>query len=171
VAPTRYAVPASILLGFAMLSAAIYFGLSRSGSARVEPSAHAVPDPGSPPLPAARSAIAADLSEPSTSALPPRDELSPRLLQQVTHESAQSAFGTQQPEYVRKCYAGKGAIGDIFQVKVTFDAGGHETQREFLPRPEQRGALLDCVRALKLPPLSIRAPGLPGAFVVNLGVP
>jgi hypothetical protein len=93
-------------------------------------------------------------------------------------EQAEFAFTQQRPDYVRACWKPQPPkpgeapdLGGAFDVEIKFDASGQETNRVVLSGAYARPPLLACVRATKLPPLRIPAPGEAVTVTVHMPVP
>jgi len=93
-------------------------------------------------------------------------------------EQAQFTFIRQAPDYARECWKPKPPVpgqppdlGGAFELDLPFDASVRETSRVVRTGGYAKPALLECVRAAKLPRLQIPAPGEPFTAVVHMPIP
>ncbi|WP_438022797.1 hypothetical protein [Sorangium sp. So ce233] len=154
----QLSTPTAILLGSAMIAAAVYLGL-RHGPAAVAPDARAVDGaeaiqagPAASALPAQRAGAAAPQRAPRV----PRDEIA---------RQAARALDAHRPALVERCY--KPAIAAQpepravkYVFNITFDAQGRQIARGLIEdretaRPEVTACLVGA-----LPPVEIAPPGV-----------
>lgn len=95
-----------------------------------------------------------------------------------SQEQAQFALARQRPEYVGACWKPKTPapgqppdLGGAFELEITFNESGVETERKVLSGAYAQPPLLACVRATKVPPLKIEAPGTPVRVNVSMPIP
>lgn len=160
------ATPGAILLGSALIAWVLARGLDKIAQAEARR-----PD-------AVRSIAAASPAQSAQgAALPsPRPELDESRVR--AEEQAEFAFVKQQPDYARACWkpapvaaGGTPDLGGAFEFDLTFDAKGAETKRVMRTGGYAKPELADCVRKLKLPAISIPAPGREITVSVNFPIP
>ncbi|MGK3987176.1 hypothetical protein WME99_29315 [Sorangium sp. So ce136] len=157
---TQLSTPTAILLGSAMIAAAVYLGL-RHGPAAVAPDARtagAAPPveagPGASAAPAERAAAPAPA--PQSARAVPRDEVA---------RQAALALDAHRTTLMDRCYkpaiAAKPeprAVKYVFN--ITFDAGGRQIARGLIEDQETARPEVTACLVAALPPVAIPAPGV-----------
>ncbi|WP_437827192.1 hypothetical protein [Sorangium sp. So ce1153] len=153
---TQLSTPTAILLGSAMIAAAVYLGL-RHGPAAVAPDARAGAAPPIEAGPGASAATAerAGAPAPQSAKAVPRDEVA---------RQAALALDAHRPALVDRCYkpaiAAKPeprAVKYVFN--ITFDAGGRQIARGLIEDQETARPEVTACLVAALPPVAIPAPG------------
>ncbi|WP_437923978.1 hypothetical protein WMF37_33725 [Sorangium sp. So ce291] len=154
---TQLSTPTAILLGSAMIAAAVYLGL-RHGPAAVAPDAR--PADAAPPVEAGPGASAppaerAAAPAPQSAKVVPRDEVA---------RQAALALDAHRQALVDRCYkpaiAAKPeprAVKYVFN--ITFDAGGRQIARGLIEDQETARPEVTACLVAALPPVAIPAPG------------
>ncbi|WP_437618898.1 hypothetical protein [Sorangium sp. So ce1151] len=146
----QLSTPTAILLGSAMLAAAVYLGL-RHGPAAVAPDARTAG--AAPPVEAGPGASAAPA--PKSAKAVPRDEVA---------RQAALALDAHRPTLMDRCY--KPAIAAKpepravkYLFNITFDAGGRQIARGLIEDQETARPEVTACLVAALPPIAIPAPG------------
>ncbi|MGK3960815.1 hypothetical protein WMF38_48170 [Sorangium sp. So ce118] len=154
---TQLSTPTAILLGSAMIAAAVYLGL-RHGPAAVAPDARTAG--AAPPVEAGPGASAAP-AERAGAPAPERAKAVPR--DEVARQAA-LALDAHRPALVDRCYkpaiAAKPeprAVKYVFN--ITFDAGGRQIARGLIEDHETARPEVTACLVAALPPVAIPAPG------------
>lgn len=175
---SELATPLAVLAGAGLLAGVLWRGLDRIAEAlRTQAPSGIRMAPG----------LAATATMPAGEATPPLATRAPATAtapesaearQNRITEQAELVFTRQRPDYVRACWKPRPPapgeapdLGGAFDVEMKFDASGLETSRVVISGAYARPPLLACVRAIKLPPLRIPAPGDAITVTVHMPVP
>ncbi|XXX73065.1 hypothetical protein WMF30_35990 [Sorangium sp. So ce134] len=161
----QLSTPTAILLGSAMIAAAVYLGL-RHGPAAVAPDPRAAGGAAShrgepaPPAGPAESARAPGEGEPAR----PRQTRAPSVPRDEVARQAARALDAHRPALVERCYkpaiAAQPAPREVKYVfSLTFDAQGRQLARGVIEdRETSRPEVTACLVAA-LPPVAVEPPG------------
>ncbi|WP_437303138.1 hypothetical protein [Sorangium sp. So ce388] len=154
----QLSTPTAILLGSAMIAAAVYLGL-RHGPAAVAPDARSTAG-AAPPVEAGPGASAAP-AERAGAPAPPSAKAVPR--DEVARQAA-LALDAHRPALISRCYkpviAAKPeprAVKYVFN--ITFDAAGRQIARGLIEDQETARPEVTACLVAALPPVAIPAPG------------
>ena len=165
---SQYVTATVVAAGLGTLCVVVHIGFGRVSDS-VAAAAQACKGPVTAP---SSFSLATPPSAPSDPALLARD----RELR--INEQAREVFLRQHQQYVSACWHPKPPsrgsppdFGAQFEVTVSFDASGVEVGREIKGGNPPRPDLLDCARNLRVPPLTIPAPGAPTTTSLQLPIP
>lgn len=170
------ATPLAVLVGAGLIAGVLWQGLGRVAQVL-----------NTQPAPGVRVASAvAEQLVPHLPAVPPLASATPSAASPEGGEARRNriaeqvelALARQRSDYVRACWKPQAPapgeppdFGGAFEMQVQLAASGVETGRVVLSGGYARPALLACVRATKLAPLRIPAPGEAITVTVHMPVP
>ena len=173
-------LPASIVLGCALIGAGLYFGLRRDDAPAAPP---ATPSIATTASIASEDAAAPAVAPPSPpppaadGATPPVASTAGEVDRTKATAEAQKAVAAWKKQLVPKCWAPMVAKApepatSKYSLQIAFDADGKEVGRGVseLRGTPSRADVADCLRSEKLG-LSIPAPGAPITVEVELAFP
>ncbi|AUX34741.1 MULTISPECIES: hypothetical protein [Sorangium] len=158
----QLSTPTAILLGSAMIAAAVYLGL-RHGPAAVAPDPRAAAgDASHRGEPAPRAGAAEGARAPGEGA--PAPQRAPAVPREEVERQAARALDARRPALVERCYkpaiAARPAPREVKYVfNLTFDAQGRQIARGIIEdRETSRPDVTACLVAA-LPPIAVEPPG------------
>ena len=89
-------------------------------------------------------------------------------------DEAMNAFTPQRAQYTAACWhpePGSKDLGAGYNVTLSFDGSGHETNRNIEATDLRRSSQLECVRRQSLSALRITPPGQPVDTTLTLVIP
>ena len=156
----QLSTPTAILLGSAMIAAAIYLGL-RHGPAGVATD----PRPaGSAPSQPAEAASSAGPAQRAPGAVAPAPQPAPSVPRDEVARQAARALDAHRPALIERCYkpavaAQPGPRGVRYVFNLTFDAQGRQIARGIIEDHEASRPEVTACLVAALPPVAVAPPG------------